>query len=261
MPLGAHLNGFGGHHIKFSVAALAYCGLTYYWLQHQQETTWKSIVGLAMTLPLLLIYLPVYLRDFDGTQLSLPSTLAHLVGILFGYLLTYAGKPFKLILASGLILGSIWISVWGYDLWLHKLNFGTYSGLVSEPAPPFVVRDDQGRLQTESSFKGQFVVLDFWNTSCGACFQKFPHLQRYYTRYKNDPRVKFYAVNIPLERDKPQDAQQAIRNSHYTFPILYADDRLPESLFKIKGYPTVIVINPAQQIIYRGELAGVEKIL
>ncbi|MCC5612653.1 TlpA family protein disulfide reductase [Nostoc sp. CHAB 5834] len=213
-----------------------------------------------MTLPLLLIYLPVYLRDFSGTQLSLPSTLAHLLGIVFGYFLTYASNQFKLLLASSLILASGWVSLQGYDLWLHKLNYGTYSGLISEPAPAFVVRDDQGRLQTEASFKGKFVVLDFWTTSCGVCFQKFPHLQQYYTRYQNNPRVKFFAINIPLDRDKPQDAQEAIRKRHYTFPVLYAEDRLAESLFKIKGYPTVIVINPAQQIIYRGELDGVEKI-
>lgn len=261
IPFGGYLYGIGGHPIKASLALIMYAALTYYWLQQGGSMPWRIWVGLLMLLPIILLYLPIYIQDFEGSQLSLPSSIAHGLGIGFGYLLAVANRPTKLILAL-LVLGvSYWTSDQGYDLWLHKMNYGTYLGQTDEVLPSGSFRDQQGAAVDITRWKGQFIVLDFWNTGCGICFKKFPLLEQYHQRYSPETKTKFFAVNIPLKRDKPNDAQQAIGRKNYSFPVLYAKDDSLASLFGIRSYPTVIVIDPSQRIVYRGELEGIRSLL
>jgi len=258
IPFGGYLYGLGGHHIKASLALIAYSLLTYYWLQQSRETQWWYSVGVIMLLPLLLLYTPIYVRDFEGSLVSLPSTLAHVIGIIFGYIITLCKRPFRIITGSLILLVSLWTTIQGYDLWIHKLNYGNFLGQINEPLPNFSLKDQQGIPTNLTSLRGKFIVLDFWNTGCGVCFQKFPILEQYHQRSLAGGNAKFFAVNIPLTRDKPQDARQAIEKKNYTFPILYANEQSLASLFGVKSYPTVIVISPSQQIIYRGELEGID---
>ena len=108
---------------------------------------------------------------------------------------------------------------------------------------------------------GKFIVLDFWNTGCGVCFKKFPKLEHYYARYKYNPNVKFFAVNSPLRRDTVGQAAATIQKYGYTFPVLYAENAVVNSAFNVHSFPTVIIIDSAQRIVYRGNLDGIDAVL
>lgn len=251
------LTGFEGQPIKAGLAVVTYCALTYYWLSQAQARQWKILVGVAMLLPVLIRYLPGYIWDFDRIQVALPTTIAFGVGVFSGYVLVNANQRLKTGLSLTLILTALWVSTQGYELWMHKLHFGSYVGSTNEKLPDFSLRDEQGKTVNKASLKGKVVVLDFWNTGCGACFQKFPLLEEYQKHYSINANVKFYAVNIPLARDKPLDAIDAIKQRNYKFSVLYADKSSLATLFNVKIYPTVVVIDSAQRIIYRGKLEGI----
>lgn len=242
------LVGFAGQPIKAGLAILTYCALTYYWLNQKQTMQWKIIVGISALLPVLIGYLPMYIRDFDGMRVALPSTIAHVAGVFFGYVMSNATQQFKLGMSLVLIPSALWVSTQGYELWMHKLHFDSYSGSNNEKLPNFSLRDERGSVVNIASLKGKFVVLDFWNTGCGACFQKFPLLEQYHERYLTNASVKFYAVNIPLSRDKPRDANNIIKKKSYKFPVLYAAERSLATLFKVRVYPTVVVIDPLNEL-------------
>ncbi len=143
----------------------------------------------------------------------------------------------------------------GYDLWIHKLNFGTFTGHVSYKLPArFEAFDQSKALITDRDLDGKVVLLDFWHTRCGACFKKFPELQRLFDEYKANPSVAILAVDKPLEDDAEGQAFQMIKEEKYTFPVVVAkNENLPE-LYDVEVYPTTMVINRQGTVVFRGRI-------
>ena len=110
--------------------------------------------------------IPIRVVNFSETLLSLPDFLFHLFGIFMGYLFYISGKYVK----SGIVVTSLLCCTFlyfkGYNLWLHKLNYGTFSGIVQYKAemPEFYFTDKNGNTITNQDFAGKYTVLDFWTT-------------------------------------------------------------------------------------------------
>ncbi|MBO0949872.1 TlpA family protein disulfide reductase [Fibrella forsythiae] len=256
VPLG--MDELGGHPIKFSIVNLVYCCFTFYLLRSAPDAASRLKAIGAITLPVLLLFVPLHSLHFLETLYALPSSAAHLTGICAGIFLTYASTARKAAFISFFAIASLWITTSGYSFWANKAFYGTFTGAVDEPIPPFSLVTANGQTISSSSMKGHYVVLDFWNTSCTVCFKKFPQLEQYHTRYKNNSKVKFFAVNVPLSRDAPGQAARVIKDDGYTFPVLLAANKSLTSLFKVDSYPTVIILDPSQRIIYRGLIDNIE---
>lgn len=125
----------------------------------------------------------------------------------------------------------------------------------------FETFDEQRNLITDDNFKNKIVLLDFWATTCGHCFNKFPQVQAAYNKYRNDPSVMILAVNNPVEEDKPNQAFDDIRKEGHSFPVVVAKDENLAEKFGVKGYPTTFVINWNGQIVYKGDIAGAVKMV
>ena len=125
----------------------------------------------------------------------------------------------------------------------------------------FEAYDARQDLITNSSFQNKVVLLDFWYTGCGACFEKFPQVQAAYDRYENDPSVAIFAVDVPIEEDTPGQAFQVIKDEGYSFPVVIVkDEELPKK-FGVKYYPTTFVIDRSGQIVFKGDIAGAVKMV
>ncbi|MGN6648109.1 MAG: TlpA disulfide reductase family protein [Cytophaga sp.] len=60
----------------------------------------------------------------------------------------------------------------------------TLSSSIGHIATDFSRKDINGKLVTLSSFKGQYVLLDFWASWCVPCRAQTPHLRRLYEMYR-----------------------------------------------------------------------------
>jgi len=102
--------------------------------------------------------------------------------------------------------------------------------------------------------KNKIIILDFWTTSCGVCFKKFPDLEKVFLKYKNNPQIELYSVNVPLKRDSFEKIKELVGNLDYNFPALYAiSEEKTEKEFNIKGYPHLVIIKN-NKIRYEGFL-------
>lgn len=215
------VGGYPGHHYKFAVAAMCYCILTVVLLRKNdgQDRLW---VISAIVLPLILIYSPIHFNKFSQTLFSLPSFIAHFLGVFVGLLIFILRVTRLKILISGILLFfSLWVAIDGYSMWLFKINYGTFSGRVSKTVRPFEFYTMNGKLISNKEFKSKLVVLDFWNTGCGVCFEKFPKLETASNRFRKNGSVGFYAVNIPLKRDSAGYAKRVWEDLPYTVPGLF----------------------------------------
>lgn len=92
-------------------------------------------------------------------------------------------------------------------------------------------------------FRNKIIVLDFWSTTCGICFEKFPDFQSMSDKYKSNKDVEVYAVNYPLKRDKSEKTKKILDSIGYDFPKLYAKsaNEIEDSLH-FNTFPHLIII-------------------
>ncbi|MFD2552531.1 TlpA family protein disulfide reductase [Bizionia sediminis] len=96
----------------------------------------------------------------------------------------------------------------------------------------------------------KIIVIDFWNTSCGACFKKFPKFNELTKKYQNYDNISFYAINVPTERDKNlEDISKKIESLNYSFNKLYAvDQKEIEKILDFNLYPKIFLIENGKVI-------------
>lgn len=68
---------------------------------------------------------------------------------------------------------------------------------IGQPAPDFEVPDAEGKLVKLSSFRGKYVLVDFWASWCGPCRAENPHLVKVYNKFKDK---NFTIVGISLDK-------------------------------------------------------------
>lgn len=97
-----------------------------------------------------------------------------------------------------------------------------------------------------SSLRGQVVVLDFWGTWSPKSKAAMPELKALAERYKGKP-VKILGMTI-RERDPAKPTEYAKQNA-LPWPVLLAADDAAK-LFKVRVYPTYLVIAPDGEIVH-----------
>jgi thiol-disulfide isomerase/thioredoxin len=99
--------------------------------------------------------------------------------------------------------------------------------------------DENGDI-AQLEYRG-YIVLDFWTTSCGVCFKKFPLLNKLVHKYDE---VKFYAVNVPIDDEENLERRvKIIENYNYSFHLLFAENRkVIENLLNFNQYPQIFLV-------------------
>ncbi len=85
---------------------------------------------------------------------------------------------------------------------------------IGKNAPLFSQSDPQGKPITLESFRGKYVLIDFWASWCGPCRQENPNLVRTYQKFKNR-NLEILGVSLDNSKDK---WLQAIKDDQLTWP-------------------------------------------
>lgn len=197
-----------------------------------------------------------------GQYTYAPILLIYFLGVISAYFYAQSKKSTKLLpfILSSCFL--VFMVFQGWEPWRHYRNFGTFTGKVLYNLPiKFEAFDEQKNLTADNNFQNKIVLLDFWTTTCGVCFEKFPQLQTVFEKYRGDSSVMILAVNKPIEEDKPNQAFEMIREEGYSFPVVVTKDEDLAEKLGVKGYPTTFVINRNGQIVYKGDIEGAIKMV
>lgn len=122
----------------------------------------------------------------------------------------------------------------------------------------FTRADKNGQKLSLSSFRGKYVLLDFWGSWCVPCRKGNPHLKELYSRYKDKG---FDIIGIAKD-DHTKDAWlKAIRTDGLPWHHVLCDSL--DVMYNITSYPTKILLDTKGTIIGRfgEEEAGLDKLL
>jgi peroxiredoxin len=137
---------------------------------------------------------------------------------------------------------------------------------IGMPAPDFTQNDTAGKPITLSSYRGKYVLLDFWASWCRPCRAENPNLVDAYTRYH--PKG-FVILSVSLDRSVDRDQWLAAIHKDHLAWTQVSDLQLWNNAvakeYGINSIPQNFLIDPDGRIIgktLRGEalekrLAGI----
>lgn len=144
---------------------------------------------------------------------------------------------------------------------IEKAIQSTGVGNIGSVLPEFKQNDVNGKSVSLSSFRGKYVLVDFWASWCGPCRAENPNVVKAYNAYKGKG---FTILGVSLDQDKTKWLE-AIKKDGLTWThvsdLKYWNNEVAVK-FGIQSIPANFLIDPKGVIIgkdLRGE--DLEKIL
>ncbi|GAA4902026.1 DUF6263 family protein [Mucilaginibacter defluvii] len=116
-----------------------------------------------------------------------------------------------------------------------------------QQAPDFVLKDIEGKEHKLNTYRDKWLVLDFWGTWCGPCREEMPRVNKF---NEDITKGEYAGVNfLSIACNDTQDKVKAyLAENKFTIPVLMSD-REVEKTYKIRGYPSKILISPDGKMI------------
>lgn len=135
-----------------------------------------------------------------------------------------------------------------------QVNANPKLALMNKPAPDFSVKDTAGNTISLSSFKGKFVLVDFWASWCKPCREENPNVVAAYNQFKDK---NFTILSVSLDSNKSAwksaiDADGLVWNNGSDF--MQWESPIAKK-YKFEAIPFNVLIDPTGKIIAT-ELTG-----
>jgi peroxiredoxin len=125
---------------------------------------------------------------------------------------------------------------------------------IGQEAPDFTLPDVDGKPVSLSSFRGKYVLVDFWASWCGPCRQENPNIVATYNQFKDK---NFTILGVSLDQDK-KAWLKAINDDGLTWKQI-SDLKFWNSeaatLYQVQAIPFNVLVDPQGKVIAK-ELRG-----
>ena len=122
---------------------------------------------------------------------------------------------------------------------------------VGAVAPDFELKDTSGKMIKLSSFRGKYVLVDFWASWCGPCRKALPLVKKANEEFKNKG---LQVIGVSVDK-KTKDWEKALEEEKLPYLQLHDPDGITGKLYNYDGIPFIILIS-SEGIILEKELWG-----
>jgi len=124
----------------------------------------------------------------------------------------------------------------------------TKSGWVGKPAPEISLPDTEGNIIKLSSYRGKYVLVDFWASWCRPCRMENPNVVEAFNKYRNK-NFTILGVSLDLKKEAWKSAIVAdnLNWAHISDLKQWSSEVVP--LYGIQGIPFNVLIDPAGKVV------------
>jgi thiol-disulfide isomerase/thioredoxin len=113
-------------------------------------------------------------------------------------------------------------------------------------APPFDLKDPDGRSVQLADFRGKPLIVNFWATWCPPCRDEMPSMQRAADLVSNEG-IRLVAINVGEDADT---VSQFLMESKLDLPVLLDETSGVVMSYPVRGLPTTFVVDADGRLAY-----------
>ena len=122
------------------------------------------------------------------------------------------------------------------------------SPLINKQAPEISLPNTEGKEVTLSSYRGKYVLVDFWASWCGPCRRENPTVVEAYNRFRDK---NFTILGVSLDKQKEAWVKAIVDDNlnwtHISDLKYWNSEVVP--LYDIKGIPFNVLVDPTGKIV------------
>ncbi len=128
---------------------------------------------------------------------------------------------------------------------MEKHELAMQAVAVGKPAPEFTLKSSNGADVSLSSFKGKYVLVDFWASWCAPCRQENPNVVKAYAMFN---KKGFEVVSVSTDREE-EKWLQAVEQDKMTWTQVRDLDGSVSQSYAIQVIPTTFLLDKDGVII------------
>lgn len=120
---------------------------------------------------------------------------------------------------------------------------------IGKKAPPFSLKDLNGKTVRLSDLEGKVVMIDFWATWCHACKLAAPALERLHKKY-GDRDFVLLGISLDEGPAAEKNVTDFVRKYSQTYPMLMGSKDIKDR-YEINKIPTTFLLDRKHLLVKR----------
>lgn len=118
-------------------------------------------------------------------------------------------------------------------------SFGIQKSQTRKEAPPFSLKNLNGKQVSLNDYKGKPLLLFFWGSFCLACKEDIVLLEKFFGRNRGQIDI----LTIAIDGEKEKRVKSIVKDQQITLPVLLDQKEKIARTYGVKMIPTAFLIN------------------